>query len=195
LGVKFNPVRGISSAGRALAWHARGQGFKSPILHFLSPSEIRICGEEFGVQFGYNAWGIILGTNRCGSCTKKALVNQGFFSCQPGSGGGLPASTLPIRPIAWRWIAEGLSGPRVLVTSSPGGKRLSAWSDTFESIAGDDHVAPLEIDPDIVAIQSLGGDRRSARSDERVDAEMTIRDSDECGLAWSPVSDQIGMAL
>src|SRR5262249_29431815 len=25
--------RGISSAGRALAWHARGQGFKSPILH------------------------------------------------------------------------------------------------------------------------------------------------------------------
>src|SRR3954453_23103959 len=26
-------ARGISSAGRALAWHARGQGFKSPILH------------------------------------------------------------------------------------------------------------------------------------------------------------------
>src|SRR5208337_5421752 len=26
--------RGISSVGRALAWHARGQGFKSPILHF-----------------------------------------------------------------------------------------------------------------------------------------------------------------
>ena len=25
--------RGISSVGRALAWHARGQGFKSPILH------------------------------------------------------------------------------------------------------------------------------------------------------------------
>ena len=28
------PSRGISSAGRALAWHARGQGFKSPILHY-----------------------------------------------------------------------------------------------------------------------------------------------------------------
>ncbi len=27
-------LRGISSVGRALAWHARGQGFKSPILHF-----------------------------------------------------------------------------------------------------------------------------------------------------------------
>ena len=26
---------GISSVGRALAWHARGQGFKSPILHYL----------------------------------------------------------------------------------------------------------------------------------------------------------------
>ena len=26
--------RGISSVGRALAWHARGQGFDSPILHF-----------------------------------------------------------------------------------------------------------------------------------------------------------------
>ena len=28
--------RGISSVGRALAWHARGQGFESPILHFQS---------------------------------------------------------------------------------------------------------------------------------------------------------------
>ena len=26
---------GISSAGRALAWHARGHQFKSGILHFL----------------------------------------------------------------------------------------------------------------------------------------------------------------
>tara|TARA_X000001036_G_scaffold120886_3_gene114431 strand:+ start:881 stop:985 length:105 start_codon:yes stop_codon:yes gene_type:complete len=26
-------LRGCSSAGRALAWHARGQGFKSPQLH------------------------------------------------------------------------------------------------------------------------------------------------------------------
>jgi hypothetical protein len=29
----FAQQRGISSVGRALAWHARGQGFKSPILH------------------------------------------------------------------------------------------------------------------------------------------------------------------
>ena len=32
--IPFSVARGISSAGRALAWHARGQGFKSPILHF-----------------------------------------------------------------------------------------------------------------------------------------------------------------
>src|SRR5437899_9383280 len=28
------PGGGISSVGRALEWHSRGQGFKSPILHF-----------------------------------------------------------------------------------------------------------------------------------------------------------------
>ena len=27
---------GISSVGRALEWHSRGQGFESPILHFIS---------------------------------------------------------------------------------------------------------------------------------------------------------------
>ena len=27
------PLRGISSVGRALAWHARGQEFDSPMLH------------------------------------------------------------------------------------------------------------------------------------------------------------------
>ncbi len=32
-GLKQSDRRGISSVGRALAWHARGQGFKSPILH------------------------------------------------------------------------------------------------------------------------------------------------------------------
>ncbi len=31
--------RGISSVGRALAWHARGQGFKSPILHYDPPPQ------------------------------------------------------------------------------------------------------------------------------------------------------------
>jgi hypothetical protein len=30
---KTIPVRGHSSVGRALAWHARGQGFDSPWLH------------------------------------------------------------------------------------------------------------------------------------------------------------------
>ena len=29
-----NPTRGVSSAGRALAWHARGQRFESATLHF-----------------------------------------------------------------------------------------------------------------------------------------------------------------
>src|SRR5678816_664814 len=29
-----NQIRGISSVGRALAWHARGHRFKSVILHF-----------------------------------------------------------------------------------------------------------------------------------------------------------------
>ena len=29
------PLRGISSVGRALAWHARGQEFDSPMLHHL----------------------------------------------------------------------------------------------------------------------------------------------------------------
>ena len=28
-----SPLRGISSVGRALEWHSRGQGFESPILH------------------------------------------------------------------------------------------------------------------------------------------------------------------
>ena len=32
--------RGISSAGRALEWHSRGQGFESPILHFLTPQRL-----------------------------------------------------------------------------------------------------------------------------------------------------------
>ena len=29
-------LRGCSSVGRALAWHARGQGFKSPQLHKMN---------------------------------------------------------------------------------------------------------------------------------------------------------------
>ena len=33
----YATCRGISSVGRALAWHARGQGFKSPILHCRRP--------------------------------------------------------------------------------------------------------------------------------------------------------------
>tara|TARA_B100000524_G_scaffold213340_1_gene111829 strand:+ start:382 stop:486 length:105 start_codon:yes stop_codon:yes gene_type:complete len=28
-------IWGCSSVGRALAWHARGQGFKSPQLHII----------------------------------------------------------------------------------------------------------------------------------------------------------------
>ena len=32
--------RGISSVGRALAWHARGQGFKSLILHYETVHEL-----------------------------------------------------------------------------------------------------------------------------------------------------------
>ena len=35
--------RGLSSAGRALAWHARGQGFDPPRLH---QSEVRLDGFE-----------------------------------------------------------------------------------------------------------------------------------------------------
>src|SRR5687768_11208874 len=31
--LNLHSVRGVSSVGRALAWHARGQGFDSPILH------------------------------------------------------------------------------------------------------------------------------------------------------------------
>tara|TARA_B100001094_G_scaffold150276_1_gene145412 strand:+ start:314 stop:427 length:114 start_codon:yes stop_codon:yes gene_type:complete len=34
--VKIPIVRGCSSAGRAPAWHAGGQGFKSPQLHKLN---------------------------------------------------------------------------------------------------------------------------------------------------------------
>jgi hypothetical protein len=33
------PCRGCSSVGRALAWHARGQGFDSPQLHKVGPVE------------------------------------------------------------------------------------------------------------------------------------------------------------
>src|SRR5207302_10875050 len=39
--------RGISSAGRALAWHARGQGFKSPILHSPSGPQTSACRRFF----------------------------------------------------------------------------------------------------------------------------------------------------
>ena len=36
LGKQSEPVlRGCSSVGRALAWHARGQGFNSPQLHYF----------------------------------------------------------------------------------------------------------------------------------------------------------------
>ena len=33
--LSFAPFRGISSVGRALAWHARGQRFDPAILHLL----------------------------------------------------------------------------------------------------------------------------------------------------------------
>jgi hypothetical protein len=33
-------LRGFSSAGRALAWQARGQGFESPKLHFELQQEV-----------------------------------------------------------------------------------------------------------------------------------------------------------
>jgi pimeloyl-ACP methyl ester carboxylesterase len=34
----FSFLWGYSSAGRALAWHARGPGFESPYLHFFRPA-------------------------------------------------------------------------------------------------------------------------------------------------------------
>jgi hypothetical protein len=46
--------RGISSAGRALAWHARGHGFKSHILHsqvlFLQQLRATICPNELRLE-------------------------------------------------------------------------------------------------------------------------------------------------
>ena len=33
----LQPLRGISSVGRALAWHARGQRFDPAILHKIKP--------------------------------------------------------------------------------------------------------------------------------------------------------------
>ncbi len=32
--IHFRPLGGVAQLGRALAWHARGQGFKSPHLHW-----------------------------------------------------------------------------------------------------------------------------------------------------------------
>src|SRR5665213_919087 len=40
-------LRGYSSAGRALAWHARGQGFESPYLH----KEIALFHMDFRTYF------------------------------------------------------------------------------------------------------------------------------------------------
>ena len=45
--VKISIVRGCSSAGRAPAWHAGGQGFKSPVI-FINTSTRFTDGEMFG---------------------------------------------------------------------------------------------------------------------------------------------------
>ena len=41
------PLRGISSVGRALAWHARGQEFDSPMLHHFH-SVVMMDGVGYG---------------------------------------------------------------------------------------------------------------------------------------------------
>ena len=54
--VDFAHNRGISSVGRALAWHARGQGFKSPILHFSEALGIPPKGFFYGLASRKPAW-------------------------------------------------------------------------------------------------------------------------------------------
>ena len=44
-------LRGISSVGRALAWHARGQRFEPAILH---------NAVNFPKRFSYAVWGIYI---------------------------------------------------------------------------------------------------------------------------------------
>ena len=52
--------RGISSVGRALAWHARGHRFKSGILHFNSNGRNDLRRRLWGKSVGQNI-GVILG--------------------------------------------------------------------------------------------------------------------------------------
>ena len=50
--VKISFLRGRSSVGRALAWHARGQGFDSPRLHHLFEDVLKIAqGNPWAIFF------------------------------------------------------------------------------------------------------------------------------------------------
>ena len=45
------PLRGISSVGRALAWHARGQEFDSPMLHHFHRVVIMVESDSHAYAF------------------------------------------------------------------------------------------------------------------------------------------------
>ena len=64
-------IRGISSVGRALAWHARGHRFKSVILHFISLVAVT----------SYEAF--LLGST---NPVPQILLDFDTFSAQKGSG-------------------------------------------------------------------------------------------------------------
>ncbi len=72
-------MRADSSVGRALQWHCRGQGFKSPSVHRMKKKKFQRCVENFtcetcGFEVGGNGY-----TDHCPNCLwgKHVDVNPG----------------------------------------------------------------------------------------------------------------------
>jgi integrase len=83
--------RGYSSAGRALAWHARGQGFESPYLHQLKINEYRdFRGKPL---------------RKSVSAKTRAEVVRRLKDLQRTIDDGIPApdSTVTVRTLLERW--------------------------------------------------------------------------------------------
>src|SRR5258705_1062893 len=86
----LDKLRGHSSAGRALAWHARGRRFDPAWLHHASPFGLRVAQPRGALRAKRGARrspkgeaGLVVGINpgrglksRCGTFTSSAALNS-----------------------------------------------------------------------------------------------------------------------
>jgi DNA-binding CsgD family transcriptional regulator len=169
-------MRGLSSVGRALPWHGRGQGFNSPRLHEEPP------GPRLGVLCFFS---------QClqGFRVPASLVGEHF------SGQGLLVFGLP------NWMSELRAELRIVATTSP--KILPVGFNPTVEVPGQGTFAPARaalgpLDASrgraglrlpVMGFEQQG--RRSTMPPELTDRDRLVRRLDE-GLTVREIANETG---